>query len=168
MGKYMGLAPQIITEELYTKATQRLKTLSQDNRAAIRLRAIVSAKEQGVNVVAKVFGVSTNTIRSWVKSFAQEDLPGLEYQPGRGRKSKLSDQHIQLIKTWVNENPNITIAAIVQRLNQECTVESSKSAVHRILHKLDLSYITPRPVHHKQDKSSHPAFFKKSRTITAK
>lgn len=158
----MGLTPQIITEELYAKATQRLKTLSQDNRAAIRLRAIVSAKEQGVSIVAKVFGVSANTIRNWANSFAQEDWSGLEYQPGRGRKSKLSDQHLQAIRAWVKENPNITIAAVVQRLNQECKVESSKSAVHRILHKLDLSYITPRPVHHKQDKSSHPAFFKKS------
>ncbi len=37
----MGLAPQLITNELYTLAVNNLKGLSQDNRAAIRLRAIV-------------------------------------------------------------------------------------------------------------------------------
>ena len=53
----MGLSPQLITEELYKKALGTLKNLSPDNRAAIRLQAIVSAKEHGVNVVAKVFNV---------------------------------------------------------------------------------------------------------------
>jgi transposase len=162
----MGLAPQLITEAIYKEAVICLKKLSQDNRAAIRLRAIVSAKEQGVNVVAKVFGVSTNTIRSWLKSFAKSALLGLEYQPGRGRKSKLSDQHLKEIVKWVQENPNLTIARIVEKIRQVFGVKSSKSAVHRVLKSLDLSYITPRPVHHKQDKASHQAFLKKSRAET--
>src|SRR3989338_114023 len=162
----MGLAPQLITEAIYKEAVICLKKLSQDNRAAIRLRAIVSAKEQGVNVVAKVFGVSTNTIRSWIKSFAKSDLLGLEYQPGRGRKSNLSDQHLQEILKWTKENPNLTILAIVEKIKKVFGIKSSKSAVHRVLKQLDLSYITPRPVHHKQDKTSHQAFLKKSRAET--
>jgi transposase len=162
----MGLAPQLITEEIYREAVTCLKKLSQDNRAAIRLRAIVSAKEQGVSVVAKVFGVSTNTIRSWVKSFTKNALLGLEYQPGRGRKSKLSDQHLKVIKRWIQENPNLTILAITDKIKNVFGIESSKSAVHRALKHLNLSYITPRPVHYKQDKTSHLAFLKKSRATT--
>jgi transposase len=159
----MGLAPQLITNELYKIAAKHLKTLSQDNRAAIRLRAIVSAYEHGVNVVAKVFGVNSNTIRSWVKAFSKEDVAGLEYQPGRGRKGKLTDLHLKEIDKWVQENPNLTITAILQKLKQVYEIESSKSAVHRALHKLKLSYITPRPIHHKQDKKLHPEFKKKSK-----
>lgn len=158
----MGLAPQLITNELYKIAVKHLKTLSQDNRAAIRLRAIVSAYEHGVNVVAKVFGVNSNTIRNWVKAFAKEDVSGLEYQSGRGRKGKLSNHHLQEIAKLVQENPNLTITAILQKLKETHGVESSKSAVHRALHKLKLSYITPRPIHHKQDKKLHPEFKKKS------
>lgn len=126
------------------------------------MRAIGSAKEHGVNVVAKVFGVNTNTIRAWVKAFAIGDLPGLDYQPGRGRKSNLGDDHLQLVKEWAQENCNLTIAEIVQKLKNDYGIKSSKSAVHRILHKLKLSYITPRPIHHKQDKNLHPEFKKKS------
>lgn len=162
----MGMTPQLITEEVYKKALNKLKDISQDNRAAIRLRAIVSAKEQGVNLVAKVFGVSANTIRNWIKSFATEDMNGLEYQSGRGRKSKLSSCHINEILKWTKENPNITIMAIVEKVKTSFGIHSSKSAIHRILKELNLSYITPRPVHHKQDKSSHPAFLKKSRQKT--
>lgn len=159
----MGLSPQLITEELYEKATKRLRSLSQDNRAAIRLRAIVSAKEQGVNLVAKVFGVNSNTIRAWVKAFAKEGLSGLDYRPGRGRKSNLSKEYLEIISKWVQENCNITIAEIVLKLRNLHGVISSKSAVHRALKNMELSYITPRPVHHKQTPEKHTEFKKKSK-----
>lgn len=158
----MGLAPQLITDTLYKKATSELKTLTQNNREAIRLQAIVSAKTQGMTLVAKVFSITPNTLRSWVKSYADEGLSGLKYKSGRGRRSKLSDKHLEDIRTWTQRNCNLTIAEIVNKLKQVHGVESSKSAVHRALHKLNLSYITPRPVHHKQDKSSHPEFKKKT------
>ncbi len=94
MELFMGLAPQLITNELYEKAVKHLKVLGRDNRAAIRLRAIASSYEHGVNIVAKVFGGSSNTIRNWVKAFAKENVAGLEYQPGRGRKGKLTNHHL--------------------------------------------------------------------------
>lgn len=163
----MGLSPQLITSELYKKATECLQTLSQNNRASIRLRAIVSAKEHGVGVVAKVFGVSDNTLRSWVKSFASDGLPGLNYKSGRGRRSNLSAMHIEAIRGMLEEDCNITINAIVIKLKQAYDVNTSVSAVHRAVGKLNYSYITPRAVHHKQDKSSHPEFKKKSGNVDA-
>ena len=162
MEERMGLAPQLITDDLYKKARSNLKAVTPNSWAAIRLRAIVSAKEHGVNVVAKVFGVSGNTLRSWVKAFAKEGLSGLGYRSGRGRKRKLSDNHLQEIAQWIKDNRNITIIEIVDKLKKTYGVNSSRSAVHRILHKLKLSYITPRPVHHKQNIQSHVEFKKKS------
>lgn len=159
----MGLSPQLITRDLYSKALGRLKTLSKENREAIRLRAIVSAKEHGVSVVAKIFAVDTNTIRAWVKRFESEDVSGLSYRSGRGRKSNLSEPHIEAIRKWTQEDSQITIVKILHKLKKQFDVRSSKSAVHRVLHKLNLSYITPRPVHHKQDKTEHIKFKKKSK-----
>jgi transposase len=158
----MGLSPQLITEGLYNKAVTCLKSLSKENREAIRLRAIVSAKEYGVSVVAKVFNVNTNTIRAWVKRFESSGVSGLTYQSGRGRRCNLSEVHIEAIRNWTKDDSGITIASIVSNLKDKFGVKSSKSGVHRILHKLNLSYITPRPVHHKQDKTGHPEFKKKS------
>ena len=149
----MSLAARLISKELYKVAKKHLKTLSQDNRAAIRLRAIISTYEHGVDIVAKVYGVSGNTIRNWVKAFSKDQVSGLQYKPGRGRKSKLTDCFLQAIAEWIRGDPNLTIAAILQRLEKDHGVESSKSAVHRALHKLKLSYITPRPIHYKQDKN---------------
>jgi transposase len=158
----MSLAARLISKELYKVAKNHLKTLNQDNRAAIRLRAIISTYEHGVDIVAKVYGVSGNTIRNWVKSFSKDQVSGLQYKPGRGRKSKLIDCSLQAIAEWIRGEPNLTIAAILQRLEKDHGVESSKSAVHRALHKLKLSYITPRPIHYKQDKNLGIEFKKKS------
>ena len=44
--------PRLITEDLYAMAIKDLSTMSEDHRAAIRLRAVVSVKEQGINIVA--------------------------------------------------------------------------------------------------------------------
>jgi transposase len=159
----MGLSPQLITDDIYKKALKCYDSITKDVRLATRLRAIISAKDHGVGVVAKVFDVSTNTLRNWIKSFGSKGLDGLDYQQGRGRKSKLSDNHKEQILKWVKDNPNLTINAILIKLKEEFDIDSSKSAVHRILHQLKLSYITPRPVHHKQDKSSLEEFKKKSR-----
>lgn len=156
----MGIPPQLITNFFHKQAVKDLKGLIQNNRAAIRLRAIASAKTEGVNVVAKVFGVTTNTIRSWVKAYAKDGLSGLDYKPGRGRKGKLQDEHLQAIRGWVDKNCNMTIAEIVDRIKEKYGIETSKSAVHRVLQKLDLSYITPRPIHYKQDKRKSPEFKK--------
>jgi transposase len=140
---------------------KELRTMSEDNRAAIRLRAIVSVKECGVNVVAKVFNITGATLRSWIKSYQSSGVAGLEYQPGRGRKSKLLDLHREAIRRWTGEDCNLTLNAILIKLEEEYQLSSSKSAVHRALHELGISYITPRPQHYKQDKS-HVEFKKKA------
>jgi transposase len=162
VGENMASAPQLITKEIYDKASKRLKTINKISRAGIRLQAIVSAKTHGVGVAARVFGVSQNTLRAWVKSFVNEDIVGLDYKSGRGRKSALLNSYLEVVAKLVQDDCNITLNQIVQKLLETHNVITSKSAVHRALHKLNLSYITPRPVHHKQKIETHHEFKKKS------
>lgn len=157
----MGLAPQLITEEKYQDALNALKQISKDNRIAIRLRAIVSAKEHGVGITAKVFNITTTTLRSWVKGFKKEDKNSLEYKPGRGRKSSINEDHLNIIREWIEKDSSLTIEKILKRLEKECKLKSSKSSVHRTLMKLGLSYITPRPQHYKQHTEQQADFKKK-------
>ena len=111
----MGLSPQLITEKLYKRAVQRLQHLSKDNREAIRLRAIVAAKEHGMTIVAKIFNVNSNTIRSWAKRFESGDVSNLAYQAGRGRKPKLADEHLAAINTWAQDDSSITMRPLKDR-----------------------------------------------------
>ena len=57
----------------------------------------------------------------------------------------------------------MTIKEIVLKFKEELKIKTSISAVHRILHKLNLSYITRRPVYYKQEKKTHKEFKKKSK-----
>lgn len=159
----MGMSQQLITDELYIHALKALENLNQISRAAIRLRVLVAAKRHGVKKVAEIFDISTNTLRSWVKNFKDQDLEGLEYKKGRGRKSNVNNIHRSLIKEWLTKDPNLTAKQIVLKLKDELGVTSSESAIHRILNKLKLSHITPRPVHYKQTQESHEKFKKKSK-----
>ena len=158
----MTSVTQLITQEIYNKANQRLKALNKVSRAGIRLQAIISAKEHGVGITANVFGVSENTLRTWVKSFAKEDVEGLDYKPGRGRPSVLFDKYSKIITKLTKDNCNITLNQIARKLLEDHDIVTSKSAVHRVLHKLGLSYITPRPVHYKQKTETQAEFKKKS------
>jgi transposase len=158
----MSLSPQIITKDLYNSALKHLKELGQVGRKAIRLRAIVSAKEYGVGVVAKIFNVDTNTIRAWAKNFQSNELDGLEYKAGRGRKSNLSELHLNAIAEQVKQDSSITIVKIVMKLKELYDVDTSRSAVHRALKKLNFSHISPRPKHYKKDEKRRIEFKKKS------
>ena len=114
-------------------------------------------------MVARVFGISSNTIRSWAKSFKEDGVAGLEYKKGRGRKNSLLQLHCDAIKQWTQEDCNITADRIAMKLQDEFDIKASESAIYRALHRLGVSYITPRPVHHKQNKDLHPEFKKKSK-----
>ncbi|RZI46795.1 helix-turn-helix domain-containing protein [Rickettsiales endosymbiont of Peranema trichophorum] len=136
----MGLSPQLITESLYVEAVRELSNLREDNRVGMRLRGIVSAKEHGVNVVSKVFNITTNTLRAWVKGYRDNGLSGLYYKPGRGRKSKLQENHCDAIKQWLEEEPNLTLSKLVVRLKEVFDLDTSSAGVYRTLLKMKLSY----------------------------
>lgn len=154
---------KLITDELYQKALSALSETNEINRVSIRLKAIIAAKEHGVNLVSKIFNITSNTLRNWVKSFSEGEEEALMYRKGRGRKSKISDEHRSAILTWVEEDCNLTIHKILLLLEKQFGLQSSKSAVHRVLLDLNLSYITPRPRHYKQDPNLKDEFKKKSK-----
>ena len=156
----MGLKPILITDDIYQKSLESLGRINSISRVAIRLKAIISAKENGVTITAKIFNISSNTLRSWVKSFSQEGVNGLNYQKGRGRKSPLTEEHYEAISNWVKDNCNITIAKIVDKMQKTYNVQTSKSSIHRVLHKMNLSYITARPKHYKQNLKAKDEFKK--------
>jgi transposase len=159
----MSMTIKLITDTLYQKAVRALSETKEINRISIRLKAIIAAKEHGVNLVSKIFNITSNTLRNWVKNFSEGGEEALMYQKGRGRKSKILDEHRSAILGWVQEDCNLTIYKILFLLDKQFGLQSSKSAVHRVLLDLNLSYITPRPQHYKQDPALKDEFKKKSK-----
>ena len=100
---------------------------------------------------------------SWISKFSYYGLEGLKIQKGRGRKAKLSDSELEALKTIVEANPTITIKVLRIKIVDLFDKDLSVGALHNLLTKLKFSYITPRPRHHKQDKSLSSDFKKKSK-----
>lgn len=159
----MGIHQQIITEELYQKALISLSSLGKIGRIAIRLRAIIAAKEHGIGITAQIFGINTNTLRLWAKRYDAIGINGLQYQKGNGRKSNILSIHRDMIKKWVEEDCTLTSGQILHKLREKYNIKSSVSGVHRALKALNFAYITPRPRHYKQDKIQQAEFKKKSK-----
>lgn len=159
----MSGVSKAISEELYKNATQALSLVSRSGDVSRKLQAIKSAKEHSVSIVATIFGVSRVAIMSWIKSFERKGIEGLQIQKGRGRKAILSDLERCKISKWVEANPNITINAIRAKAKEELNKSISVGAIHKLLETLNLSYITPRPIHYKQNQSLAEEFKKKSK-----
>lgn len=157
----MGRHQTVISKTLYNRAKSELSQLSNINsREGIRLKALISAKENGITLVAKIFKISPLTIRRWAMRLAEDGLKGLKYKSGRGRKCNVPEAKQQLIKNWAEQDNSVTLKEIVIKLKELFGITTSIPAVYRILTKLDFSYITPRPMHHKQNKKDQNDFKK--------
>jgi transposase len=142
-------------------ASSGLKALGSYGVVATKLRAILSAGEYGIAPVARIYGVARSTLTNWIKSVKVENpLSSLEVGSGRGRKSKLSVEQMGAVEQWLLSDPGITIDKVRATIKGKFNIDIGRSTVHRIIQKLSYSYITPRPIHHKQNKSEHDNFKK--------
>lgn len=80
--------------------------------------------------------------------------------PERRRKTILNQGQREQIEKWIEENPNITIKGVKIKILEEFGLKMGRSTVHREMQKMKFSYITPRPVHYKQDKKVQEEFKK--------
>ena len=91
-----------------------------------------------------------------------EELKSYLPPPERKKKSILNSSQREQIEKWIEKNPNITIKEVRLKIEKEFGLNISKSTVHNEMQKMKFSYITPRPVHHKQDIKKQEELKKKS------
>lgn len=158
----MSGVSKAISEELLKAVEQALSASITKRDVSRKLQAIKSAKKYGITLVADVFEVSRVSILQWIKSFAANGVEGLKLSAGRGRNSILSEAEKVIVKGWMDEDCNLTIKAIQIKIETSFNKILKKSATYNLIKSLDFSYITPRPLHYKQDKTRVDEFKKKS------
>jgi len=158
----MSRQSKAISDELYEQAKKSLKELGRKGEAGRRLQAILSAKVHGIKAVATIYDITRSTLMSWIKNFQEESVSGLSIKAGRGRTPFLSIDIQEEIREIVKKTPTITLRELKQQIAEKYSIVISLSTAHRLMKKLSFSYITPRPVHHKSNKSSQEGFKKKS------
>ena len=152
----------LLTDQVVLSATEGLKKLGKAGLVARKLQAIIAAKKYGITKTAEFYAITKKSLIQWIKDLKQESLEALEVQVGRGRKPLVTEAQKIEIKKWISENCNITINQLRHMILENLNVKLSNATAHRIMQRLEFSYITPRPRHHKQDQNLRDEFKKKS------
>jgi transposase len=135
----------------------------------IRIRAVLAvAKGKTIRQAAQTISIAARTIQNWVNNYNREGLEGIRDHHTQGRKSKLNEQQKACLVERIQSGPSPQDkvcklrAADVRRIIQDQFGHSySLAGVYYMLHyQLALSYLKPRPKHHKADPEVQQAFKK--------
>jgi transposase len=116
--------------------------------------------------IALFLGVEKETVKGWVKRFKKDGLSGLKESPRCGAKKKLlTSQHAEFKASVLclqeeREGGRITGKDIQGLLNEDFQVDCVLSSVYNYLHRVELSWITVRSKHPKQDQKTQDDFKK--------
>ena len=128
-----------------------------------RLQALISAHEHGITVVARVYGISRETLMRWIRAFQQSGCAGFAVAPGRGVRPKLSPSQLQEIKQYVEvEGKHLTARRLQAHIQARYSLSLGIATIYRIFQKLGFSWVTGRPSHYRKDPHAQEVFKKKS------
>jgi transposase len=118
--------------------------------------------------IALFLGVKKEAVKGWIKRFRKEGLDGLKESPRSGAKRKLLTAQDAEFKASVlalqeeREGGRITGKDVQTLLQDKFKVNCVLSSAYNYLHRVDLSWITVRSKHPKQDQEKQDAFKKTS------
>lgn len=136
-------------------------------RTRIRLLALHHLQQGSCySQVAKYMQVNITTVKMWMYRFRDKGLNGIKEQHRNGRKSKaqgLSDKIKIRIAAMQDNKPGgrITLEDIRAMLKSDFRLDyANPSSVHYLLTQLDLSWISSRSKHPKQDQGKQDLYKK--------
>jgi transposase len=121
-------------------------------------------------VAAQAGGMDRQTLRDWVHRYNAEGLAGLADRPRPGPTSRLTDTQMAEMAKWVEDGPDLAKDGVVRwrradlrdRIMNKFAVKLHERSVGKLLHKLNFSSITVRPLHPKTDLAAQETFKKTS------
>jgi transposase len=158
----MPKTSKFLDSAVVSRAKQELGKLGPYGYVSKKLLAVIAASEHGIGEVAKIYGVSRNTITEWIKHIKNLNLEKLKAPKERCKPHKLNKERMLEVKAWIVSNSSITSRALMIRIKEVYDIDVSITTAYRIIKRLNYSYITPRPTHYKQNKDRVEEFKKKS------
>ena len=146
-----------------------LTLIKSTSNARLRLRLLaVSHFIDGKNrtEIASFLKVSRLSVNKWVKAYLDFGIEGLIEKPHTGRPSRLTVEQKERLKKYVTSNAikpgggRIQGSDIAQFILDEFDVAYKPSGVYRLLHELNLSWISTRSKHPKQSEEAQETFKK--------
>jgi len=121
-------------------------------------------------LAAQAGGMDRQTLRDWVHRYNAEGLVGLEDRPRPGPTPRLTETQMAEVAKWVEDGPDLAKDGVVRwrcadlrdRIMSKFAIALHERSIGKLLHKLDFSSISVRPLHPKTDLAAQEAFKKAS------
>jgi transposase len=140
-----------------------LIALVRDGKAETRLTRRANALlllDDGMScvAVAKVLYLDDDTIRYWYQLYGEKGLNWLADFGYKGRAGELTAIQQDALKTWVAETLPRTTAKVGEWIERHCGVSYTRSALVKLLARLDMEYRKPKMLPRKLDPAKQQAF----------
>lgn len=142
---------------------QRLRRRKTYQAIAMRLQIIILARQgRTAPQIVQAVGLSRRPVQDWVRRYNAQGIDGLYDRARTGQPTKLPADREPALKQRLLAGPTDADAGVctlrggdVQRiLLDEFGVAHSLSGVYKLLHRLGLSCLKPRPRHRKNDEQA--------------
>jgi transposase len=153
-------------DELRSEASR-----SSDSRAARRMLAIALVMDGASRgEAARCCGMDRQTLRDWVHRYNDGGIAAMSNQPLPGRPAVLTPEQMAELKAVVLAGPDPATDGVVRWrcrdlrrvMAERFEVEVHERTVGKLLKRLGLSRLKPRPHHPKRDLTAQEAFKKTS------
>lgn len=165
------MAVAITRTELDAAGLRDAARRNKDAAASRRMLALALVLEGSNRTeAARAAGMDRQTLRDWVHRYNAEGIAGLSDAPRSGRPPALSGEQMQELKELVLARPDperdgvvrwrcVDLQAIIA---ERYEVEVHERTVGKLLRRIGLTRVQPRPSHPKKDAEAQAAFKKTS------
>jgi transposase len=140
-------------------------------KARDRVRAVALAREgRTTPEIVAALGVPRRSVQRWVARYNADGLAGLRQHAGGGAPPRLKAADRDRLRARLDAGPTADAdgccawggRAVARVLDAEFGVVLSLGGVYKLLHRLNYSWLCPRPRHPRSDPAAQDAFKKSS------
>ena len=162
---------EITRRDLSASGLRAAAARTPDARQARRILAIAMVVDGHSRLVAaRAGGMDRQTLRDWVHRYNAAGISGLSDAHRSGRPSALSDEQMRELKDLVLAGPDLDRDGVVRWrcidlrsvIAARYEVVVHERTVGKLLRRMGLSRVQPRPYHPKRDADAQEAFKKTS------
>jgi transposase len=164
-------AVAITRTELDSAGLRAAAAGSSDAKQARRLLALAMVLDGHPRLLAaQAGGMNRQTLRDWVHRYNEHGVEGLRDTRNKGRAPALSADQMQTLKELVLAGPDLARDGVVRwrcvdlraQIKTRFEVELHERTVGKLLRRLRMTRLQPRPYHPKSDLAAQEAYKKTS------
>ncbi len=164
-------AVAITRTELDSAGLRAVAAGSSDAKQARRLLALALVLDGHPRLMAaQAGGMNRQTLRDWVHRYNEHGVEGLRDTRNKGRAPALSADQMQTLKELVLAGPDLARDGVVRwrcvdlrtQIKTRFEVELHERTVGKLLCKLRMTRLQPRPFHPKSDLAAQETYKKTS------